>query len=76
MESIIYELRANDIEEEDIKVIMDKIKNRLSEENLDLELVKLGYNKIFTVDYDSYDYDDFPDDEFTSSKPKYQEFDE
>ncbi|PIF03480.1 MAG: hypothetical protein CSA86_05565 [Arcobacter sp.] len=55
--SIIYELRANNIPEEDIDLIMSKVKNRLSEENVDKELVKLGYEKIFTVDYDEYDYD-------------------
>lgn len=53
--AIIYELRANDVQEDDIKLIMDRVKNRLSEENIDIELVKLGYSKIFTVDYDDYD---------------------
>lgn len=56
MESIIYELRANDVKEEDIETIMEKVKNRISEENIDIELEKLGYPKIFTIDYDSYDY--------------------
>lgn len=56
-ESFIYELRANSIKEEDIDRIMETVKNRLSEENVDKELTKLGYHKIFTVDYD--DYDDF-----------------
>ncbi|NVJ53109.1 MAG: hypothetical protein HWD90_05400 [Campylobacteraceae bacterium] len=55
VESFIYELRANDIKEKDIKNIMEIVKNRLSEENVDAELVKLGYQKVFTVDYDSYD---------------------
>jgi hypothetical protein len=57
MNSIIYELRANDVKEEDIQTIIAKVKNRLTEENLDKELVRLGYPKIFTVDYDDY-YDD------------------
>lgn len=64
MNSIIYELRANDIKEEDIETIIAKVKNRLTEENLDKELQKLGYPKIFTVDYDDYfedDNDDFED---------------
>jgi len=55
--SIIYELRANNVEEEHIELIMQKVKNRLSEKNIDAELEKLGYSKIFTVDYDSYDAD-------------------
>lgn len=78
MESIIYELRANDIKEEDIKYIMERVKNRISEENIDLELQKLGYSKIFTVDYDDYDsYDDFEDyeyfDNFNSHKQGYDD---
>ncbi|WP_417328442.1 hypothetical protein [Halarcobacter sp.] len=55
LESYIYELRANDIKEEDIQKILESVKNRLSEENVDTELVKLGYQKVFTVDYDAYD---------------------
>lgn len=57
MESIIYELRANDVKEEDIKMILEKVKNRISEENIDMELEKLGYPKVFTIDYDLYDYE-------------------
>lgn len=57
MESIIYELRANDVKEKDIQIIMEKVKNRISEENIDIELEKLGYSKVFTIDYDSYDYE-------------------
>ncbi len=60
--SIIYELRANNIKEEDIDIIMSRVKNRLSEKNIDIELEKLGYPKIFTVDYDEYEYDE--DEEF------------
>jgi hypothetical protein len=55
MESFIYELRANDVKDEDIEFIMARVKNRLSEENVDSELEKLGYPRIFTVDYDDYD---------------------
>lgn len=65
--SVIYELRANNVKEEDIETIMEKVKNRLSEENIDIELQKLGYPKIFTVDYDDYnefDYDDDEDDRY------------
>ncbi len=57
MDSIIYELKANNVKEEDIQNIMERVKNRISEENIDIELEKLGYQKIFTVDYD--DYDDY-----------------
>ena len=60
--AIIYELRANDVSEEHIELIMSRVKNRLTEENIDKELVKLGYSKIFTVDYDEFDNYDFDDD--------------
>ncbi|OCL82893.1 hypothetical protein [Arcobacter porcinus] len=72
--AIIYELRANDIKEEDIELIMSRIKNRLSEENIDKELVKLGYPKIFTVDYDDYDNFDYAEDDFApNSKGHYDD---
>lgn len=67
--AIIYELRANDISEEHIDLIMSKVKNRLTEDNIDKELVKLGYSKIFTVDYDEFDNYDF-DDDYTSPSIK------
>ncbi|MBF7070452.1 hypothetical protein ACN9K5_04655 [Aliarcobacter butzleri] len=72
--AIIYELRANDVSEEHIELIMDRVKNRLTEDNIDKELVKLGYPKIFTVDYDDYDnynYDDYS----PTSKGNYEEID-
>lgn len=58
MDSIIYELRANDIPEEDIQTIIERVKNRISEGNIDAELVRLGYAKIFTVDYEDNYYED------------------
>ena len=73
--AIIYELRANDISEEHIELIMNRVKNRLTEENIDKELVKLGYPKIFTVDYDEYDNYDFDDDYSPSHKGNYEEID-
>lgn len=72
MNSVICELRASNVREEDITLIMERVKNRLSEENLDIELQKLGYDKIFTIDYDQYDYDGFEeyDDFELMHKPK------
>lgn len=61
MDSIIYELRANNVSEKDIETIIEKVKNRISEVNVDIELQKLGYDKIFTVDYDEQYYDDEED---------------
>ncbi|MBP9491065.1 MAG: hypothetical protein KBE77_06415 [Aliarcobacter sp.] len=73
--AIIYELRANNVEEEHIELIMDRVKNRLTEENIDKELQKLGYPKIFTIDYDEYDNYDFDDDYNTNHKGNYEEID-
>ena len=71
MKSIIYELKANDVDDKDIELILERVKNRISEKNIDDELVKLGYNKIFTVDYDDYDdYGDYDDFEPTSKHRK------
>lgn len=79
MESIIYELRYNNVKEEDIKTIIERVKNRISEENIDNELVKLGYNKIFTVDYSDIDYDSYDNfddlDEYDNFKG-HRDFDE
>lgn len=52
--SVIYEMRASNIKEADIEYIMKRVENRLSEENIDIELQNLGYSKVFTVDYDNY----------------------
>jgi hypothetical protein len=59
--SILYELRAFNVKEEDIEYILERAKNRLTEKNIDIELEKIGYQKIFTVDYESYDetYDEY-----------------
>lgn len=73
--AIIYELRANDVKEEHIDLIMDRVKNRFTEENIDKELQKLGYQKIFTVDYDEYDNLDFDDDYGSSNKGNNEEID-
>ncbi|DAB34578.1 MAG TPA: hypothetical protein CFH82_04445 [Sulfurospirillum sp. UBA12182] len=77
MKSVIYELRANDVKEEDIELIISRVKNRLSERNLDIELQKLGYPKIFTVDYDDLDeFDDYDSDDFEyMKKPKNYDLD-
>ncbi|MBL3519726.1 MULTISPECIES: hypothetical protein [Arcobacteraceae] len=73
--AIIYELRANDVKEEDIELIMDRVKNRLSEENIDKELVKLGYPKIFTVDYDEYDDFSYEDNYSPNHKGNFDDLD-
>lgn len=73
--SIIYELRANNVAEEHIELIMNRVKNRLTEENIDKELLSLGYPKLFTVDYDDYDNYDYDDFEYSNPKGNYEEID-
>ena len=73
--AIIYELRANKVSEDHIELIMKRKKNRLTEENIDKELQKLGYAKLFTVDYDEYDNYDFDDDYSSSNKGNNEEID-
>ena len=73
--AIIYELRANDVSEEHIDLIMNRVKNRLTEENIDKELVKLGYPKIFTVDYSEFDNYDYGNNRGPSHKGNHEEID-
>ena len=72
--AIIYELRANEVSEEHIELIMSRVKNRLSEENIDKELVKLGYPKI-TVDYSEFDNYDYGNNQGPSHKGNHEEID-
>lgn len=73
MNSIIYELRANNVKEEDIQAIINEVKDKLSEENLDKALVLLGYPKIFTIDYDDF-YDEDIEDIEDIKEDEYQNF--
>lgn len=66
--SIKYELLSINVDEKDVNYIMQRVKNRLTEENIDEELVKLGYPKHFTFDYDEYDEYGFLDIEFIKDK--------
>ena len=66
--SIKYELLSINVHEKDVEDIMQRVKNRLSEENIDKELVKLGYPKHFTFDYDEYDEYAFLDIDFIKEK--------
>ncbi|DAB40948.1 MAG TPA: hypothetical protein CFH81_01220 [Sulfurovum sp. UBA12169] len=55
---IEFEMKINDVDDSDIAAIIEvcKIKG-FSAEGLDEELVKRGYEKIFTVNYDDTDED-------------------
>ena len=63
MKAVIYELKAHNVSDDDIEIIMSRVKNRLTDKNIDKELERLGYDKIFTVDYDEFDdmYDEDED---------------
>jgi len=64
-ESILFILKSNEIKDEDIKVFSQKLKDKnFTIDDCDKLLVKMGYEKIFTVDEDGGfededDYDDF-----------------
>lgn len=63
--SLANEMRANSVEEDDIKTIEERCKkHRYSLESIDDALVSLGYQKIFTIDYEDFeDFDDYPTNE-------------
>ncbi len=62
------EMELAGVDEADIaEIVALNTGKGLSEEGIDKELVKRGYEKLFTVDYDAYDdYDDWEDDEYVS----------
>lgn len=63
--NLANEMRANSVEENDIEIIEESCKRyRYSAESMDAELVKLGYDKIFTIDYEDFeDFDEYPTNE-------------
>lgn len=59
IKDIEYEMRANGVYQEDIKIILENSKKyKMNPQYIDNELVKLGYDKIFTIDYDDIKSDD------------------
>jgi hypothetical protein len=67
---IKMEMQLGGVANEDIKAILELCKTEgYKPEFMDNELIKRGYDRIFTVDYD--DYDDFDDweDEFSAIEP-------
>lgn len=63
--NVRLEMELGGVDSADIAEIVELCKSKnLSTEGLDEELMKRGYEKIFTVDYDAYDdYDDWEDDD-------------
>ena len=59
-----FEMEINGVDEADIAEIIQLFKGKtVNTEVVDAELVKRGYTKIFSVDYDSYD-DEWEDEEY------------
>lgn len=63
--NLANEMRANSVEEDDIKLIEERCKKyRYSAESMDAELINLGYDKIFTINYEDFeDFDEYPTNE-------------
>ena len=65
---LVLEMELSGVDEADIAEIVTLCHAKgLNSEMIDEELVKRGYEKIFTVDYDGYEgYDDWEDDEYST----------
>lgn len=63
---IISEMELNGVDSADIADIIHICEQKgFSDESIDEELLKKGYNKIFTIDYDSYEeYAEWEDDDY------------
>lgn len=61
---IMFEMELGGVDSADIAEIVELYKNKvLDKDSIDEELLKRGYSRIFTVDYDEYDeYNDWDDD--------------
>ena len=62
------EMELGGVDEADIATIIQLCESKgLTTEMLDEELMKRGYERIFSVDYESYDeYNDWDDDDYMS----------
>ena len=67
---IKMEMQLGGVADKDIKAILDLCKTEgYSSEFMDNELIKRGYDRIFTINYDDYnDFDDW-DNEFSAIEP-------
>jgi hypothetical protein len=62
---VILEMELNSVDSADIADIVNLCESKgLNTELIDDELVKRGYDKIFTVNYD--EYDDWEDDDYAT----------
>ncbi|MCW8896067.1 MAG: hypothetical protein OQK48_08665 [Sulfurimonas sp.] len=65
---VVFEMELNGVDAADIAEIVALCENKgFNSDFIDEELLKRGYTKIFTIDYDSYDdYDNWEEDEYAS----------
>lgn len=64
---IVFEMELSGVDAADIADIVKLYKGKvINSDSIDEELVKRGYPKIFTIDYDAYDEYDSWDDEHSS----------
>lgn len=64
---IVFEMELGGVDTADIADIVELYKSKaLNSEMIDEELIKRGYPKIFTIDYDAYDDYNSWDDELSS----------
>ncbi|QOY51244.1 hypothetical protein HUE87_04310 [Candidatus Sulfurimonas marisnigri] len=65
---VVFEMELGGVDEADIADIVLLCEDKGFNRNfIDEELVKLGYPKLFTIDYDAYnEYDGWEDDEYDS----------
>lgn len=69
--SILYVLESNDISEEHITLFKDKLKDKkMTLDDCDKLLVKLGYEKLFLIDEDYDEDDENYDDDFEPIRHK------
>ncbi|MCK9490604.1 MAG: hypothetical protein M0Q24_00830 [Sulfurimonas sp.] len=68
---VVFEMELSGVDARDIESIVELCRDKgFNSELLDEELVKKGYPKIFSVNYE--EYDDFDDDYFAVEKFPYK----
>lgn len=65
---VVFEMELSGVDAADIADIVKLYEGKvMNSAAIDEELLKRGYPKIFTIDYDAYDeYDSWEDDEYSS----------
>lgn len=75
--SVLNALKASDVKEEDIKFLQKKFTGKFfNVEECDKELIKLGYEPVFVLDFDEDEDDDDYDHDGYEKKHQKKYFDE